>query len=43
MVQITPAPKICRTKVRIVFVQSTTVSLDFGVPSKQVQDDSSVF
>lgn len=42
MVQITPALKICATKVHIVFVQSTKVSLDFGVPSKEVQDDSSV-
>lgn len=42
MVQITPAPKVCGAKVQIVFVQSTTVNLDFGVPSKDVQDDSSV-
>lgn len=41
MVQITPAPKICGIKVHV-FVQSTTVSLDFGVPSKEVQDDCSV-
>lgn len=42
MVQITPAPKICGTKVLAVFIQSTTVSLDFGVSSSEVQDDSRV-
>lgn len=42
MVQVTAASKICGTKVRIVLIQSTTVSLDFGVSSKEVQDDSSV-
>lgn len=42
MVQITPAPQVCGTKVHFVFFQTTTVSLDFGVPSKDVQGESSV-